>query len=88
MDNCEGAIWLYPWRVLRDPHAPMVTVSVEEPALAPARTLVRVPQSMCSVVARKLSSAIEPASAQAHADLATYLTVLVELFGPRAVWRF
>ena len=29
--------------LLNDPHAPMVTMSLEEQALAPARTLVRVP---------------------------------------------
>ena len=76
--------------LLNDPHAPMVTVSLEEPALAPARTLVRVPylEHLLTLVQRgcapaDLPTAIAPALAQAHADLATYLaTVLAGLFDP------
>ena len=76
--------------LLRDPHAPMVTVSLEEPALAPARTLVRVPywEHLLHLAQRgcleaDFHTASEPALAQAHADLATYLaTILVGLFDP------
>ena len=76
--------------LLRDPHAPMVTVSLEEQALAPARTLIRVPycEHLLELVQRgcleaDFHTAIEPALAQAHADLATYLaTILVGLFDP------
>ena len=76
--------------LLRDPHAPMVTVSLEEQALTPARTLVRVPywEHLLELVQRgcleaDFHTAIEPALAQAHADLATHLaTILVGLFDP------
>ena len=75
---------------LNGPCAPMVTVSLEEPALAPARTLVRVPylEHLLALVQRGCEqadshTASEPAFAQAHADLATYLaTILVGLFDP------
>ena len=74
----------------KSPHAPMVTVSLEEPALAPACTLVRAPywDHLLELVQRgcleaDFHTAIEPALAQAHADLATYLaTILVGLFDP------
>ena len=73
--------------LLRDPHAPMVTVSLEEPALAPARTLARVPywEHLLHLAQRgrleaDFHTASEPALVQAHADLATYLaTILVGL---------
>ena len=58
----------------------MVTISLEEPALAPGRTLVRVPylEHLLELVQRgceeaDFHTASEPALAQAHADLATYL---------------
>ena len=76
--------------LLKDPHAPMVTVRLEEPALAPARTLARVPylEHLLALAQRgceqaDFPTASEPAFAQAHADLATYLaTILVGLFDP------
>ena len=53
----------------------MVAVSLEEPALALARTLVRVPYwehlVQCGCLEADFHTAIEPALAQAHADLAT-----------------
>ena len=76
--------------LLNDPHAPMITVSLEEQALAPARVLARLPylehllglvQQGCAPA--QLPAACAPALAQAHADLATYLaTVIVGLFDP------
>ena len=74
--------------LLNDPHAPMVAVSLEEQALAPARVLARVPylEHLLGLVQRgcapaDLPAAIAPALAQAHADLAAHLaTVLVGLF--------
>ena len=62
----------------------MVTVSLEEPALAPARTLARVPylEHLLALVQRgcappEFPTAIAPALAQAHADLATYLAIVL-----------
>ena len=68
----------------------MVTVSLEEQALSPARVLARVPylEHLLALVQQgcapaDLPTAIAPALAQPHADLATYLaTVLVGLFDP------
>ena len=82
--------------LLNDPHAPMVAVSLEEQALAPARVLARVPylEHLLGLVQRgcapaDLPAAIAPALAQAHADLATYLaTVLVGLFDPARLELF
>ena len=69
--------------LLNDPRAPMVTVSLEEQALAPARTLARVPylEHFLALVQRgcapaDLPTAIAPALAQAHADLATYFATV------------
>ena len=66
----------------------MVTVILEEQALAPARVLARLPylehlrglvQQGCETA--QLPAACAPALARAHADLATYLaTVMVGLF--------
>ena len=74
--------------LLNDLHAPMVTVILEEQALAPARVLARLPylehlrglvQQGCETA--QLPAACAPALARAHADLATYLaTVMVGLF--------
>ena len=69
--------------LLNDMHAPMVTVIIEEQALAPARVLSRVPylehllglaQQGCEPA--QLPDACVPAFARAHADLATYLATL------------
>ena len=69
-------------------HAPMVTVILEEQALAPARVLARVlylehllglVQQECKPA--QLPAACAPALVRAHADLATYLaTLIVGLF--------
>ena len=74
--------------MLPDPHAPLVTVSIEEPALAPAAPLARLPywEHLLGLVREGLaeaaySAAIGPALASAHADLTTYLAaVVVSLF--------
>ena len=74
--------------LLNDMHAPMVTVILEEQALAPARVLARVPylEHLLSLVQQgcepaQLPAACAPALARAHADLATYLaTLIVGLF--------
>ena len=71
-------------------HAPMVTVILEEQALAPARALARVPylEHLLGLVQQgcepaQLPDACAPALARAHADLATYLpTLMVGLFYP------
>ena len=70
--------------LLNDMHAPMVTVILEEQALAPARVLARAPylehllglvQQGCET--HQLPAACAPALERAHADLATYLAVLL-----------
>ena len=70
--------------LLNDMHAPMVTVILEEQALAPARVLARVPyldhllhlvQQGCEPA--QLPAACAPALECAHADLATYLATLM-----------
>ena len=70
--------------LLNDPHAPMVTVLIEEQALAPARVLARVPylEHLLGLVQRgceahQLAAACAPAVERAHADLATYLAMLI-----------
>ena len=74
--------------LLNDLRAPMVTVILDEQALAPARVLARMPylehlfglaQQGCEPT--QLPAACAPALARAHADLATYLaTVIIGLF--------
>ena len=69
-------------------HAPMVTVQLEEQALAPARALARVPylEHLLGLVQQgcepaQLPAACAPALARAHFDLATCLaTIIVCLF--------
>ena len=73
-----------------DMHAPMVTVILEEQALAPARVLARVPylghllglvQQGCE--SHQLPAACAPALERAYADLATYLAMLLAgIFDP------
>ena len=70
--------------LLNDMHAPMVTVILEEQALAPACVLARVPylEHLLAVVQHgceptQLPAACAPALEQAHADLATYLAMLI-----------
>ena len=64
----------------------MVTLSLEEPALAPARALMRVPywEHLLELVHRGCVEAdFSRQVSRAHADLATYLaTILVGLFEP------
>ena len=62
--------------LLNDLHAPMVTVILEEQALAPARVLSRLPYLEQVSFSRGVRR-----EGRAHADLATYLaTVMVGLF--------
>ena len=70
--------------VLDDIHAPLVTIKLDELALAPALPLLRVPylERLLEAVrsgtpANGLAEAMRPAARQAHDDLATYLTELV-----------
>ena len=65
----------------------MVTVILEEQALAPARVLARVPylEHLLGLVQQgcepdQLPAACAPAFERAHADLATYLAILLGLF--------
>ena len=65
--------------LLNDVHAPMVTVILEEHALAPAHVLARMPylEHLLGLVQQgceptQLPTACAPAFARAHADLATY----------------
>ena len=74
--------------LLNDMRAPMVTVILEEQALAPARVLARVPylEHLLGLVQQgcepaQLPAACAPALVRAHADLAIYLaTLLAGLF--------
>ena len=70
--------------VLADTNAPLVTITLDENALAPAVALLRVPylerllEAVRSGTAPEgLAEAMRPAARQAHDDLATYLTELV-----------
>ena len=67
-----------------DVNAPLVTIAIDEAALAPAVLLLRVPYLERLLEAAKngvsldgLAEALRPAARQAHDDLATYLTELV-----------
>ena len=67
-----------------DVTAPLVTISLEEKALAPAAPLLRVPylERLLEAVRDgtpldRLPDALRPAVIQAHDDLATYITELV-----------
>ena len=67
-----------------DVNAPLVTIAIDEAALAPAVLVLRVPYLERLLEAVKngvsldgLAEAMRPAARQAHDDLATYLTVLV-----------
>ena len=70
--------------LLADLTAPLVTISIEEKALAPAAPLLRVPylERLLEAVRDgtpldRLTDALRPAVIQAHDDLATYITELV-----------
>ena len=70
--------------LLADLNAPLVTISLEEKALAPAAPLLRVPylERLLEAVRdgtplNHLPDALRPAVIQAHDDLATYITELV-----------
>ena len=70
--------------VLDDIHAPLVTIALDEAALAPAVPLLRVRylEQLLEAVrsgtpSDGLAEAMRPAARQAHDDLATYLTELV-----------
>ena len=70
--------------LLADLNAPLVTISLEEKALAPLAPLLRVPflERLLEVVRDgtpldRLQDALRPAVVQAHDDLATFLTELV-----------
>ena len=73
--------------------APLVTISIEERALAPAAPLLRVPylERLLEAVRDgtpldRLSDALRPAVIQAHDDLATYITeIVLAMFDSRAV---
>ena len=65
-------------------HAPLVTIALDEAALARAVPLLRVPYLERLLEAVRsgapsdgLAEAMRPAACQAHDDLATYLTELV-----------
>ena len=64
--------------------APLVTISIEERALAPAAPLLRVPylERLLEAVRDgtpldRLPHALRPAVIQTHDDLATYITEIV-----------
>ena len=70
--------------LLSEVTAPLVTISIEERALAPAAPLLRVPylERLLEAVRDgtpldRLSDALRPAVIQAHDDLATYITEIV-----------
>ena len=70
--------------LLADLNAPLVTLSLEEKALAPVAPLLRVPylERLLEAVRdgtplNHLQDALRPAVIQAHDDLATYITELV-----------
>ena len=77
--------------LLADLTAPLVTISLEEKALAPAAPLLRVPylERLLEAVRDgtpldRLPDALRPAVIQAHHDLDTYITELVlALFAAR-----
>ena len=67
-----------------DVNAPLVTIALDEAALAPAVQLLRVPYLerlleavRSGIPSEGLADALRPAARQAHDDLATYLTELV-----------
>ena len=80
--------------LLADVTAPLVTISLEEKALAPAAPLLRVPylERLLEAVRdgmplNRLPDALRPAVIQAHDDLATYITELVlALFDGDHLW--
>ena len=70
--------------LLSEVTAPLVTISIEERALAPAAPLLRVPylERLLEAVRDgtpldRLSDVLRPAVTQAHDDLATYITEIV-----------
>ena len=70
--------------VLNDIHAPLVTIALDEAALAPPVPLLRIPYLERLLEAVRsgtpsdgLTEAMRPAACQAHDDFATYLTELV-----------
>ena len=70
--------------VSEDVNAPLVTIALDEAALAPAVLLLRLPYLerlleavRSGIPLEGLAEALRPASCQAHDDLATYLTELV-----------
>ena len=70
--------------LLAEVTAPLVTISIEEKALAPAAPLLRVPylERLLEAVRDgtpldRLPDALRPAVIQAHDDLATYITEIV-----------
>ena len=79
--------------LLNDMYAPVVTVILEEQALAPARVFARVPylehllglvQQGCE--SHQLPAACAPALERAHTDLATYLNYW-QASSIRLAWR-
>ena len=70
--------------LLSEVTAPLVTISIEEKALAPAAALLRVPYLERLLEAVRdgtpldcLSDVLRPAVIQTHDDLATYITEIV-----------